>query len=224
MSYDLGPVKPWVRAAAEEVGRRFHIASVGGWGTRPNATDHDDGLALDFMTRNGAALAEYVRANARRLGVTYVIWSQHIWSVARSGEGWRLMEDRGSDTANHKDHVHVSFTTSAPAGGGAVVPAGGDWTTRHASRSAGGDTSRHAGATPVGLGIPGADELAETVRGLALLGGALFLGVALIGVGAARVARPALSKATDDALTVASFVPQTSAAATAAKTTKGATR
>jgi hypothetical protein len=28
--------------------------------------------------------------------------------VQRSSEGWRWMEDRGSTTANHYDHVHVT--------------------------------------------------------------------------------------------------------------------
>jgi hypothetical protein len=28
--------------------------------------------------------------------------------VERSSEGWRYMSDRGSTTANHYDHVHVS--------------------------------------------------------------------------------------------------------------------
>jgi hypothetical protein len=31
-----------------------------------------------------------------------------------SGDGWRPMEDRGSITQNHCDHVHVSFEPSAP--------------------------------------------------------------------------------------------------------------
>jgi hypothetical protein len=37
-----------------------------------------------------------------------VIYRQHIWTVQRSSEGWRPMSDRGSPTANHMDHVHVS--------------------------------------------------------------------------------------------------------------------
>ena len=56
----------------------------------------------------GQAIANYVRANAKALGVSEVIWSQHIWTVQRSGEGWRSMSDRGSPTANHYDHVHVT--------------------------------------------------------------------------------------------------------------------
>ena len=56
----------------------------------------------------GYDVAEFVRANASSFGVNYVIYSQRIWSVDRAGEGWRYMEDRGSTTANHYDHVHVS--------------------------------------------------------------------------------------------------------------------
>lgn len=107
--YNLGPVKPHVAKAAREVGPMFGITSVGGYGLRSNATDHDDGLALDFMVSDarGTALANYVLANRRRLAVTYVIWRQRINSG--DGRGWRPMENRGSATANHMDHVHVSF-------------------------------------------------------------------------------------------------------------------
>jgi hypothetical protein len=120
--YQLGDVKPWVAYAADLLGGRYSIGTILGWGRRPNATDHDDGLALDFMTTNGQGLADAARANARALGVTYVIWNQRIWSVGRNSEGWRAMPDRGSPTANHQDHVHVSFTASPPPGfkGGAV--------------------------------------------------------------------------------------------------------
>ncbi len=47
-------------------------------------------------------------AHYAALGVSYVIYSQRIWSVERAGEGWRGMSNRGSATANHYDHVHVS--------------------------------------------------------------------------------------------------------------------
>jgi Bacterial SH3 domain len=81
------------------------------WGGRSgDGGDHATGHALDIMCTGslGDAIAAYVRAHASKLGVSYVIWSQHIWSVQRSSEGWRAMPDRGSTTANHYDHVHVS--------------------------------------------------------------------------------------------------------------------
>ncbi|GAA2296080.1 hypothetical protein GCM10010402_63250 [Actinomadura luteofluorescens] len=80
--------------------------------------DHGEGRACDFMEstggrspsagaqRHGDEVARYAVANARRLGISYVIWRQHIWNVR--GGGWRPMEDRGSITQNHYDHVHIS--------------------------------------------------------------------------------------------------------------------
>ena len=43
-----------------------------------------------------------------------IIWQQHIWTAERGGDSWRPMKSRGSDTANHKDHVHL--TTFGNAG------------------------------------------------------------------------------------------------------------
>lgn len=86
------------------------VTSYGG--VRPNAGNHTEGKALDIMVYDnsdlGDAIAEWVRANYAELGVSEVIWAQHIWTVQRADEGWRWMEDRGSDTANHYDHVHVT--------------------------------------------------------------------------------------------------------------------
>jgi hypothetical protein len=62
-------------------------------GTRPTRTRH--GRTQDVID------------NAGRLSLMYVIWKQRIWDT-RSGGGWRQMEDRGSVTANHFDHPHVS--------------------------------------------------------------------------------------------------------------------
>jgi len=71
---------------------------------------HSSGRALDAMISGsrGWEVARWVRANARQLGVSEVIFSQRIWTVQRGSEGWRSMPDRGSATANHFDHVHVS--------------------------------------------------------------------------------------------------------------------
>ncbi len=52
-------------------------------------------IAADFTT--GAA--------ARRFGTKYAIWRQRI----NNGSGWRQMEDRGSPTASHMDHPHISL-------------------------------------------------------------------------------------------------------------------
>ncbi|CAN5442119.1 hypothetical protein BH09ACT12_BH09ACT12_10800 [soil metagenome] len=80
------------------------------YGTFRGDGEHAQGIAIDIMVSGaeGYAVAEFVRANAAALGVSYVIYSQRIWSVQRGSEGWRGMASRGSVTANHYDHVHVT--------------------------------------------------------------------------------------------------------------------
>ena len=84
--------------------------AVTSWGGLGGGGDHGAGRAVDIMVTGslGDAIADYVRAHAGELGVSYVIWAQRIWTVDRAGEGWRYMSDRGSTTANHYDHVHVA--------------------------------------------------------------------------------------------------------------------
>ena len=63
-------------------------------------------------TATGNDLAACVLRNQDALGVKYVIWRQRI----NFGSGWKAMEDRGGETANHFDHVHVSFDKGAGDG------------------------------------------------------------------------------------------------------------
>ena len=80
------------------------------YGTWRGDGEHGEGRAIDIMVtgETGWAVADFLRANYAALGIEYIIYSQNIWSVERSAEGWRGMPDRGSVTANHYDHVHVT--------------------------------------------------------------------------------------------------------------------
>jgi hypothetical protein len=83
------------------------VTSFGGY--RPGDMDHGTGNAVDAMVSSratGDAVASYVMAHAAELNVKYIIWYQRIWYP--SSGTWKYMEDRGSITANHMDHVHVS--------------------------------------------------------------------------------------------------------------------
>jgi hypothetical protein len=156
-TYRLGPVQPQATYVANLIGPMFHISTVGGW--RPSdAIDpagHPAGLALDFMIPGGPAgngtgdaLAAYVQEHAAELDVKYVIWHQRIWSPARAAEGWRLMPDRGSPTANHMDHVHVSL--NGTAGGTAVAGCSGGGSTGGWYAGTSGDPNAMDNATIVG--------------------------------------------------------------------------
>jgi hypothetical protein len=109
--YRLGPVQPHTARLAMLLGPKFGITNIGGH-RQDSIPDHPSGLALDFMVndkRTGDRLADYIVEHIDELGVRYVIWYQRIWNVDRADEGWRPMDDRGSDTQNHKDHVHVTM-------------------------------------------------------------------------------------------------------------------
>ena len=77
-------------------------------GYRPgDPLDHGTGHAVDIMcsTAEGNEIASFLQAHSSELNIKYLIWRQRIWYP---GGTWEAMEDRGSATANHYDHVHVS--------------------------------------------------------------------------------------------------------------------
>jgi hypothetical protein len=80
------------------------------YGGQDGHGEHVNGQAIDFMVPSsdvGQRLADYLYANHSQFDLFDIIWSQTIWTIERSGEGFRPMEDRGSPTANHFDHVHI---------------------------------------------------------------------------------------------------------------------
>ncbi len=88
-----------------------NFPQITSYGGRDGHGEHVTGRAIDIMTSDpqlGTQIAEFLRAHAAELHLYDVIWRQHIWTPVRAGEGWRYMSSRGSATANHYDHVHVS--------------------------------------------------------------------------------------------------------------------
>jgi hypothetical protein len=87
------------------------VSSFGGY-RAGDSGDHGSGRAVDIMVSGepGSTIARYVQAHARELGVAYVIYQQKIWMAGDPISQWKAMEDRGSTTANHYDHVHVSVS------------------------------------------------------------------------------------------------------------------
>jgi LysM repeat protein len=110
-----GPVQPQAQAAADAVVSNVPGAgSITLGGTRASAVDpngHPSGLAVDYMVLSdadlGDAIVAYHVAHWDELGVDYIIWQQKILTSPTGS--WKQMEDRGSATANHMDHVHVNY-------------------------------------------------------------------------------------------------------------------
>jgi hypothetical protein len=84
------------------------ITSYGGW---DDHGEHSSGKALDIMTSDvalGDAIAAFLQSHAAELNLYDILWRQQIWTPVRASEGWRTFPSRGSATADHYDHVHVS--------------------------------------------------------------------------------------------------------------------
>jgi hypothetical protein len=80
------------------------------YGGQDGHGEHVNGQAIDFMVPSsgvGQRVADYLFAHRAEFNLFDIIWSQHIWTTQRAGEGFRSMSDRGSPTANHYDHVHI---------------------------------------------------------------------------------------------------------------------
>jgi LysM repeat protein len=115
ISNSAGPVKPQAQAGANAVVSNVPgAAAITLGGTRASAVDphgHPSGLAVDYMvlsdTALGNAIVAYDVAHWDELGVEYIIWQQRILTSPTGS--WKQMEDRGSATANHMDHVHINY-------------------------------------------------------------------------------------------------------------------
>ncbi|GAA4284983.1 hypothetical protein GCM10022261_25140 [Brevibacterium daeguense] len=86
------------------------VNSYGGLRGGSGSSDHHSGNAVDIMITGstGDRITDFLIKHKSELNVKYVIWEQKIFAPYTGWEG-RAMEDRGSATANHYDHVHVSF-------------------------------------------------------------------------------------------------------------------
>ncbi len=103
------------------------------------ASEHYEGRAVDWFvsvrTPAQAARAQQLinwllapdsqgrpYANARRLGVMYMIWNNRIWGSYRAAEGWRpygscaTRTAPGDDTTCHRNHIHFSLSWAGAMG------------------------------------------------------------------------------------------------------------
>lgn len=102
------------------------IKTIGGWRPVDAYPDHPSGWAIDIMIPNwqtedgislGSRIQNWVLANSSEFKVKYIIWRQTYYPGNANEGVANLMEDRGSPTQNHMDHVHVT-TYPAPLANG----------------------------------------------------------------------------------------------------------
>ncbi len=174
MAINLGPVKPYVRQDAELLANMFAIRDAGGWRASDPFPDHPSGHAVDFMIpasekAKGDALVAYIIANAKALGVKYLIWYRQSWN-AKTGK-W----SKYTSTDNpHTDHVHVTWNDAAGTG---------DFTSVSASLA---NTS---------LPKPDLKAMFSKINDGAITLGVALLGLGLVGAGIYLTVSPKVAKA-----------------------------
>lgn len=183
MAINLGPVKPYVKQAADMLAAMFGITNAGGWRAHDQFPDHPSGHAVDFMVDNlgqggdartnpvakktGDDLSAYIIANANALGVKYIIWNGRSWNTKR--DTW---EKYKSTSDMHYDHVHVTWNDTPGTGNLSPV------------------------TTPVGLSS-GVDltKVFGKVNDTAVTVSVALLGLGLVGAGIWMAVSPKVSKA-----------------------------
>jgi hypothetical protein len=81
------------------------VKSIGGVRPCDAVGEHCRGVALDVMVGADHALGDRIAFDLLgRDGVQYLIWRE---TYRKPNGVSRWMPDRGSDTANHHDHIHV---------------------------------------------------------------------------------------------------------------------
>ncbi len=105
-----GGLKPIAILAKRLIHRIWpHITDIGGY--RQDAfPEHPSGRALDVMIGNDMATGDevnaWILANNKVLPLIHNLWRQQVWTP---DGGKSMMEDRGSPTQNHMDHVHAWY-------------------------------------------------------------------------------------------------------------------
>ncbi len=93
------------------------VKEVGGYRPYDPYPDHPSGRAADIMMPNGGTgsdvqlgneIARYFQKHAREYGIYYMLWRQKMWKAGDPVGAWTSVSDRGSPTANHMDHVHIT--------------------------------------------------------------------------------------------------------------------
>ncbi|GAB3475969.1 pilus assembly protein TadG-related protein [Nocardiopsis coralliicola] len=112
----------------DEWGAVFEKYGVGCYRAEEDGGEHPRGRACDYMVSSGGALpsdelkagsdaaAQWIIDNHEELDIYYIMWDHHIWNPGRDPVGdWdevkRHVPNRGGNTVNHLDHIHVSVNS-----------------------------------------------------------------------------------------------------------------
>lgn len=110
------------------------VTDIGGVRSEDGYGEHSSGNALDIMVPNyqtpqgkavGDQIASFLLKNASSIGLDGLIWQQRSYGYGGSLTAGKMMDDRGGDTANHMDHIHMMLGKGRGANAASVgMPSG----------------------------------------------------------------------------------------------------
>lgn len=149
----LNPGADWLRSTIMQTFPS--ISTVGGKRSEDGYGEHSSGNAIDVMIPGyntpagkamGDKIASWVAQNRDQLGVDGMIWRQTSFGYGGDWSNGKVMGDRGSDTQNHLDHLHIILGKGRGAGAASVdMPA--DTISLASSLSGGGGSAASLGAS-----------------------------------------------------------------------------
>ncbi|TWS25348.1 hypothetical protein FK268_09150 [Tsukamurella sputi] len=105
------------------------ITTIGGRRAEDGYGEHSSGNAIDVMIPNfgsadgkalGAQVLAFLQENAATLQLDGIIYQQATYGYGGSLTSPKAMSDRGSDTQNHMDHLHVILGKGRGASAAAI--------------------------------------------------------------------------------------------------------
>lgn len=101
-----GAILPDTAAFKTNLQKQFpQVTNIGGYRDPDGFNEHSSGHALDVMIPDKATQDQVRDWTLKQPNVNYVLNQQKQWNPDGSSSG---MEDRGSPTGNHFDHLHVN--------------------------------------------------------------------------------------------------------------------
>jgi hypothetical protein len=136
--------KPGTRKLMAILTATYGSAYMGTWRacSTSGVSEHKDGRAIDWMQSSHVAsqrkhveafikwatardtVNRVLAANARRLGIMYLVWDNRMWRAYQPESGWlpynnclaKSMKGGANDTSCHRNHLHISLTWDGASG------------------------------------------------------------------------------------------------------------
>lgn len=108
-------VKPHLQLVANAIEKEFGVVSFGTYNGHswPEGPTQAIDIFVPLRSQLGYDVADWLVKHYKLYGVRYIMWDHRKYNE-EFADFWRPVEDRGSPTDNHEDHIHLTCYEDAP--------------------------------------------------------------------------------------------------------------